>query len=52
MSHKPPHLETEEDIEAPFIVPPPKPKFSTQGPSKYGKGGSRVAKARGRKGKR
>jgi hypothetical protein len=50
MSIKPPHLETEEENEdeTTFILEW-KPKFSQQGPSKYGKWGSRVHKAAGRK---
>ncbi len=38
MSHKPPHLETEEDIRADHApYNEEKVKFSQQGPSKYGK---------------
>ncbi|MBP9779635.1 hypothetical protein KBD33_03390 [Candidatus Gracilibacteria bacterium] len=50
MSIKPPHLESEEEIRENNIHGENiKPKFSQQGPSKYGKGGSRVHKAAGRK---
>ncbi|GAB0174753.1 MAG: hypothetical protein HHAS10_06320 [Candidatus Altimarinota bacterium] len=47
----PPHLTPEEDEEAMSTpLPPPKiGKFGRQGPSKYGAGGRRVAKAKGRK---
>ncbi len=50
MSIKPPHLESEEEIRENNIHwENIKPKFSQQGPSKYGKWGSRVHKAAGRK---
>jgi hypothetical protein len=51
MSHRPalpPHLEDEEAILARETAYLGKSKIGPQGPSKYGKGGSRLHKALGR----
>ncbi|NRH21465.1 hypothetical protein HOO68_05500 [Candidatus Gracilibacteria bacterium] len=52
MSPLPPHLaEDEEQILSEDITSLTRSKIGLQGPSKYGKGGSRLYKAKGRAGR-